>query len=145
MVKYVGESIVRKDAREKVTGQAIFTFDIDNIPNMLFGKFLASPVAHAKIISIDTTEAETIPGVVTIVTGKDWPVKIGLYAGDRDILAVEKVTWIGQPIAAVAAESEEIAEKALESIKVEYDILTPILDPIEAKSSCRLAIPVQGK
>lgn len=134
----MGESIARKDAHEKVTGTALYTFDIDNIPNMLFGKFLASPVAHAKIISIDTTEAEAIPGVVAIVTGKDWPVKIGLYAGDRDILAVEKVTWIGQPIAAVAAETEEIAEQALSLIKVKYDNLTPILDPVESMTSKNL-------
>ena len=119
MVDYVGQSVERKDAREKVTGLAKYAFDIDYLPNMLVSKFLTSPHAHAKILSIDITKAELLPGVHGIVTGKDWPVKIGLYAGDRDILAVDKVVWIGQPVAAVAAESLDIVEKALGLIKVE--------------------------
>ncbi len=135
MTKYVGQSVARKDANEKVTGQALYAFDIDYIPNMLIGKFLTSTIAHGKILSIDTTEAEKLPGVVAIVTGKDWPVKIGLYAGDRDILAVEKVVWIGQPVVAVAAESETIAEEALSLVKIKYDPLKPIFDPVEAMSS----------
>ncbi|MHA1976818.1 MAG: xanthine dehydrogenase family protein molybdopterin-binding subunit [Candidatus Hodarchaeales archaeon] len=135
MNKYVGQSIARIDAGEKVSGQALYAVDIDYIPNMLKGKFLTSPIAHGKILSIDTTEAEKLSGVVAIVTGKDWPVKIGLYAGDRDILAVEKVVWIGQPVVAVAAESEIIAEKALAMIKIEYEPLEPIFDPVKAMNS----------
>ncbi len=135
MNNYVGKSVARKDAKEKVSGLAEYAVDIDYIPNLLSGKFLTSPIAHARIVSIDTTEAEKIPGVVAIVTGKDWPVKIGLYAGDRDILAVEKVVWIGQPVVALAAESEIIAEKALSLIKVEYQSLEPIFDPKKAMES----------
>jgi carbon-monoxide dehydrogenase large subunit len=140
LTNYVGQSIERKDAREKATGLAKYAFDIDYIPDMLVSKFLTSPHAHAKILSIDTTKAKQLPGVQGIVTGKDWPVKIGLYAGDRDILAVEKVVWIGQPVVAVAAESLDIAEKALELIKVEYEVLKPILDPIKAKSSNKILV-----
>ncbi|MHA2073190.1 MAG: xanthine dehydrogenase family protein molybdopterin-binding subunit [Candidatus Hodarchaeales archaeon] len=140
MARYVGKSIPRKDAIEKVTGAASYAFDIDNIPNLLFGKFLTSPHAHARIVSIDSSEAEKIPGVVAVVTGKDWPVRIGLYAGDRDILAVEKVVWIGQPVVAIAAKSEEIAETALEHIKIEYDPLPAVFDPVKAKKSNKILV-----
>ena len=133
--KYVGQPIPRKDAFEKVTGIANFAFDIDYLPNLLVGKFLTSPHAHAKIVSIDTSAAEKIPGVEAIATGRDWPVKIGLYAGDRDILAVEKVVWIGQPVVVVAARTEEIAEEALELIKIEYDPRKAVIDPVSAKDS----------
>jgi CO/xanthine dehydrogenase Mo-binding subunit len=135
MNKYVGQSVARKDAIEKISGTAMYAFDIDNIPNMLTCKFLASPKAHARIISIDTSKADSLPGVVAVVTGKDWPVKIGLYAGDRDIIAVEKVVWVGQPVAAVAAETEEIAEEALSLITVNYEELTPIFDPMKSMKS----------
>ncbi len=140
MTRYVGQSVPRKDAFDKVSGSAVYAFDIDNIPDMLFCKFLTSPHAHARIVSIDTSNAKKIPGVAAIATGKDWPVKIGLYAGDRDILAVEKVVWIGQPVVAIAAESERIAAKALESVHIEYKILPSILDPIEAKTSSDILV-----
>ncbi len=140
MTNYIGKSIPRKDAFDKVSGAAVYAFDIDNIPDMLFCKFLTSPHAHARIVSIDTSSAEKIPGVAAIATGKDWPVKIGLYAGDRDILAVEKVVWIGQPVVAVAAQTEEIAERALEAIEIEYEILPAILDPVAAKDSNEILV-----
>ncbi|MHA1946369.1 MAG: xanthine dehydrogenase family protein molybdopterin-binding subunit [Candidatus Hodarchaeales archaeon] len=135
MNRYVGQSVARKDAYDKISGAATYAFDLDNIPNMLICKFLASPRAHAKIISIDSSKAESLSGVVAVVTGKDWPVKIGLYAGDRDILAVEKVVWVGQPVVAVASETEAIAEEALGLIKIEYEDLPPIFDPMEAMKS----------
>lgn len=140
MTRYVGQSVPRKDAFEKVSGAAVYAFDIDNIPGMLSCKFLTSPYAHARIVSIDTSAAEVMLGVEAVVTGKDWPVKIGLYAGDRDILAVEKVVWIGQPVVAVAAQTEEIAEHALEAIKIEYELLPAIIDPVAAKDSNEILI-----
>ncbi|MFX0182455.1 MAG: xanthine dehydrogenase family protein molybdopterin-binding subunit [Candidatus Hodarchaeota archaeon] len=140
MGKYIGQSVMRKDSEEKVRGTALYAFDIDNIPDLLVGKLLTSPYAHARIVSIDTSTAETMSGVEAVVTGRDWPVKIGLYAGDRDILAVEKVVWIGQPVVAVAAHTEEIAERALETIKVEYDPLPAVIDPILAKKSNKILI-----
>ncbi|MFX0207773.1 MAG: xanthine dehydrogenase family protein molybdopterin-binding subunit, partial [Candidatus Hodarchaeota archaeon] len=140
MGKYVGQSVPRKDAIEKVSGTAVYTFDIDNIPNLLYCKFVTSPHAHARIISIDTSKAEKLDGVSAVVTGKDWSVKIGLYAGDRDILAVEKAVWIGQPVVAVAAESEKIACEALELIQIKYEVLPCVLDPIEAKNSSEILV-----
>ncbi|MFX1248804.1 MAG: xanthine dehydrogenase family protein molybdopterin-binding subunit [Promethearchaeota archaeon] len=140
MVNYVGQSIPRKDAFNKVSGAAIYAFDIDNFPNMLYCKFLTSPHAHAQILSIDTSKAEELPGVAAVVTGKDWPIKIGLYAGDRDILAVEKVVWLGQPVVAVAAESERLASQALELVNIHYEILPNVLDPLEAKNSTKILV-----
>jgi len=135
MQKIIGQPIPRKDAFEKITGKAIFTFDIDNIPHLLYAKFLTSPYAHARIININTSDAENLPGVKAIVTGRDWPVKIGLYAGDRDILAFEKVRWMGQPVVAIAAKTEKIAEDALQKIKIDYEQLPAIFDPVKAKES----------
>ncbi|MHA2224492.1 MAG: xanthine dehydrogenase family protein molybdopterin-binding subunit [Candidatus Hodarchaeales archaeon] len=135
MTKYVGQAVTRKDAFAKVTGTATYAFDIQNVQNLLVGKFLTSPHAHARIISIDISLAETMSGVEAVVTGKDWPVKIGLYAGDRDILAVEKVVWVGQPVVAVAAQTEEIAERALKQIKVDYEPLPAVFDPVSAKNN----------
>ncbi|MHA1227495.1 MAG: hypothetical protein ACTSPV_12185 [Candidatus Hodarchaeales archaeon] len=140
MAKYVGQSIPRKDGIEKINGSAIYAFDIDNIPHLLHAKFLTSPHAHAKIISVDTSKVEALPGVAAVVTGKDWPVRIGLYAGDRDILAVEKVVWVGQPVVAVAATSEKIAEKALALIDIKYEPLPVLLDPVEAKNNKKILI-----
>jgi len=79
MNRYVGQSVARKDAYDKISGEATYAFDLDNIPNMLICKFLASPRAHAKIISIDSSNAESLSGVVAVVTGKDWP------AADTDL------------------------------------------------------------
>jgi carbon-monoxide dehydrogenase large subunit len=140
MRKYIGQSVLRKDSEEKVRGSALYAFDIDKIPQLLVGKFLTSPHAHARIVSIDTSKAETMPGVEAVVTGKDWPVKIGLYAGDRDILAVEKVVWVGQPVVAVAAHTMEIAERALEVINIVYEPLPAVINPILAKESNEILI-----
>ncbi|MHA1974649.1 MAG: xanthine dehydrogenase family protein molybdopterin-binding subunit [Candidatus Hodarchaeales archaeon] len=140
MSKYVGQSVLRKDGIEKINGSALYAFDIDNIPHLLYAKFLTSPHAHAKILSIDTTKAEKLPGVAAVATGKDWPVRIGLYAGDRDILAVEKVVWVGQPVVAIAATSEEIAEKALSLVDIKYEPLPILLDPVKAKNNKKILI-----
>lgn len=140
MQKIIGQPIPRKDAFEKITGKAIFTFDVNNIPHLLYAKFLTSPYAHARIININTSDAEKISGVKAIVTGKDWPVKIGLYAGDRDILAFEKVRWVGQPVVAIAATTEKIAEDALQKIKIDYEPLPAIIDPVKAKESRKILV-----
>jgi len=129
----VGTSPIVKDARLKVTGQAIYTQDV-NIPGMLHGKILRSPLAHAKIISIDTAEAELLPGVRAVVTHKDCrPDGMNSYwSPPRLMFAVDKVRFVGDPVAAVAADTVEIAEEAVKLIKVEYQELPLVLDPIEA-------------
>src|SRR6056297_528001 len=127
----ISKSVNRIKALEKVTGNATFVHDME-VQGMLHAKMKLSPHAHAKIVNIDTSEAEKLPGVWTVLTGKDLPYKVGLYLVDKDILAVNKVRYQGEPLAAVAAETEEIAEKAVELIEVEYEELEAALDVKEA-------------
>lgn len=128
---YVGKNVDRLDAVEKVTGEATYTKDIE-LPGMLYAKFKKSTRPHAKIVEIDTEKAEELPGVRTVITGKDVPFKFGKYIEDRDILARKKVRYVGEPVAAVAADTEEIAEEAVELIEVEYEDLEPVFDPLES-------------
>lgn len=130
--RVVGTSVNRKDALEKVTGAAKFVDDMKFGPGLLHAKLLRSPYPHARIIRIDTSEAEALPGVRAVVTGKDFNQYIGLYLLDRTLYAVDKVRYVGEPVAGVAAESEEIAESALKYIDVEYEELTGIFDPEDA-------------
>jgi carbon-monoxide dehydrogenase large subunit len=133
MVNYfaVGEPIPRVDAVEKVTGRAIYGNDLF-FANMLYGKALRSPYAHAKIVNIDVTKAQRLPGVKAIVTGKDNPGLGGEALKDYPFLAVDKVRYVGEPVAAVAAVDEETAEEALDVIAVEYEQLPAVLDPLKA-------------
>ncbi|MEC9487870.1 MAG: xanthine dehydrogenase family protein molybdopterin-binding subunit [Halanaerobium sp.] len=127
----IGKSITRIDAVEKAMGVAPYVHDLE-MPGMLFAKILTSPHAHARIVRIDTSEAEKLPGVWAILTGKDLDYKIGLYLVDKDILAKEKVIYQGEPVVAVAAETDDIASQALEAIEVEYEELPAVFDPREA-------------
>jgi 4-hydroxybenzoyl-CoA reductase subunit alpha len=139
MSKYsvIGQKVHRVDGTEKVTGAAKYTFDIV-LPNMLYGKILRSPYPHAKILKIDTSRAEKLVGVKAVVTGKD---TIGKKNGiwrrfpelcDEEILCREKVRYIGDPVAAVAAIDEDTAEQALDLIDVEYEPLPAVFDPLDA-------------
>lgn len=128
---YVGEEVERIDAFEKVTGTAIYTADM-KLQGMLYTRLLRSPHAHARIVKIDTTEAERLPGVRAILTGEETPYRIGIYMADKEPLARGKVRHVGEPVAAVAADTEEIAERAVELIKVEYEELPAVFDPREA-------------
>ena len=125
----IGESKPRVDAREKVTGAAIFADDLQFGNSLLHARIKRSPHPHARIKSINTSQAKLLPGVKTVVTGEDFPGYIGLYLQDRYIFCREKVLYVGDPVAGVAAISEEIAEKALDLIEVEYELLEPVLDP----------------
>ena len=125
------------DGIAKVTGRATFTFDV-KLPNMLFGKILRSPYAHARILNINTSKAEKLPGVRSVVTGKD---TIGKNQGiwrrfkelcDEGIFVREIARYIGEPVAAVAAVDEDSAEEALDFIEVEYEQLPAVFDPLEA-------------
>ena len=130
----VGKRLAKLDAPDKATGRAIYTEDII-LPNMLIGKTLLSPHAHANIISINTEKAKALPGVKVILTGEDVPdVTYGTSPPryDENILAKDKVRFVGDVIASVAAEDEETAYKAIELIEVEYEILPSVFDPFEA-------------
>ncbi len=131
----VGKSVIRVDAVDKATGGAIYASDIE-LPQMLYAKVLRSPHPHARIVSIDTSKAEQLPEVVCVLTSKDVPQKkVGMYVLDEDFLAKDIVRSIGAPVAAVAAESIEAAEEALELISVKYEPLPAIFDPEEAMST----------
>jgi CO/xanthine dehydrogenase Mo-binding subunit len=131
----VGTSVRRVDGVDKVTGQARYAGDLI-IPGMIEGKFLRSPYAHARIVSIDARAAEALPGVIAVVTSKDFT-DISPYAGrgknkDHPIIAVERVIFAGQPVAAVAALDRATAEEALGKITVEYEELPAVIDVDEA-------------
>jgi len=127
----IGKRIPKLDAIDKVTGRAIYGHDM-KVPRMLYGKILRSDRAHARILNIDTSRAERLPGVKAVITGYDIPdVRVG-FAGDNPVLKTGKVRSFRDEIAAVAAVDEETAQEALELIEVEYEDLPAVFDPEEA-------------
>jgi 4-hydroxybenzoyl-CoA reductase alpha subunit len=132
--QWVGYGIPRVDSLSKAMGSAKFTNDIF-LPNMLHGKIFRSSYPHARILNIDTKKAERLRGVKGIITGRDTPgEKYGILPEKRDqyLLAMDKVRFIGEEVAAVAAVDEETALEALELIKVDFEPLQPVFDPVEA-------------
>ena len=125
----VGESKPRIDAREKVTGTVTYTDDLQFGNALLHARIKRSPHPHAFIKGIDVSKARALPGVKAVVTGQDFPGYIGLYLQDRYIFCRDRVRYVGDPVAGVAAINEEIAQKALDLIDVEYEVLEPVLDP----------------
>lgn len=124
----IGVSIPRKEAFDKVTGTAKYTDDFIS-PGMLYGKILTSPYAHAKINSIDVSNAKEAPGVKAVITGDYFPTLCGTVIEDRPPIARDKVRYNGEPVAVVVANSEQEAMKALKLIKVEYEPL-PVVNSI---------------
>ncbi|OGO21458.1 MAG: hypothetical protein A2144_03370 [Chloroflexi bacterium RBG_16_50_9] len=139
----VGKSLLRVDALEKATGKAKFTSEEGiGVPGMLYGKVLYSPHPHAIIRSIDTSRARRLNGVKAVLTGKDAPDhRSGMMIDDRHVLSRERVRFIGDAVAAVAAETVEAAEEALELIDVKYEQLPAIFDAEEAmKPDCPVVL-----
>jgi CO/xanthine dehydrogenase Mo-binding subunit len=124
-LKYVGHSVPRVDGVDKVTGKAKFVGDIV-VPGMLYGKILRSPYPHARIRAIDATEAEALPGVVAVLTAADIDDLNPIYNG-RPIIAMHKVRYVGEPVAAVAALDLATAEEALGLIQVDYEELPAVV------------------
>ncbi len=125
----IGKSVPRVDAREKVIGAAIFTDDVQFGPGLLHARILRSPHPHALVKKLDVSKARALPGVKAVVTGEDTPGYIGLYLQDRHIFCRDRVRYVGDPVAGVAATDEETAEQALSLIEVDYEPLPPVLDP----------------
>ena len=123
----IGRSHRKVDAVAKVTGSTEFADDIV-LPRMGFAKLLHSPHAHARIVGIDVTAAASAQGVYAVITGSDLPIRFGILpvSEDEHALAPDKVRFVGDPIAAVAAVSEDVAVAALEQIQVEYEPLQAI-------------------
>ncbi|MEK7849694.1 MAG: molybdopterin cofactor-binding domain-containing protein [Candidatus Omnitrophota bacterium] len=134
----VGKSVPRIDARQKATGEAVYAFDL-KLPGMLVGKMLRSPYPHARILNIDTSKAEKLEGVAAVITAEDtFKIKFGsnefFFPNTVDQMALEseKVRYIGDEIAAVAAVDEETAQKALSLISVKYEVLPAVFDAVLA-------------
>ncbi|MGC8908571.1 MAG: xanthine dehydrogenase family protein molybdopterin-binding subunit [Desulfomonilaceae bacterium] len=126
----VGKSIPRIDSRAKVTGEAVFTADL-TLPKMLAAKILRSPHPHARIVHIDVSKAKALRGVYAVVTGRDTAgEKWGVfrYTRDQQLLCVDKVRYVGDEVAAVAAVDEETALEAINLIRVEYEELPAVFD-----------------
>ena len=135
--KWVGTRPIRPDGLDKVTGKAQFGADL-TLPGMLFGKVVRSPHAHARILSIDTSTAESMLGVKAVITGSDFPdlAANGAHASDIDVannaIARDKVLYEGHVVAAVAATTRELAEAAAKAVDVSYEVLPHVLTVDEA-------------
>ncbi len=131
--KVIGKALRKVDAVAKVTGATRFADDLA-FPRMLYCKLLRSPHPHARVISVDTTAAVKLEGVVAALTGKDLPIPFGILpvSQDEHALCVDKVRFVGDPVAAVAATSEEAATAALDLIEAQYEPLRPIADAEDA-------------
>jgi 4-hydroxybenzoyl-CoA reductase subunit alpha len=129
----IGTARPKVDAYAKVTGRALYADDI-MLPRMLYGRLLRSPHAHARILSIDTRRALELPGVVAVLTGEDLPQKFGILPSSQDeyALAIDKVRYVGDPVAAVAAIDPDILDEALKLIEVEYEVLPALMSIDEA-------------
>ncbi len=129
--RVVTHGVTRYDAPDKVSGRATYTADL-RLPGMIHGKILTSPIAHGIIRRIDVSRARALPGVLDVITGADVPdVRYGVSPArfDEHVLATERVRYVGDEVAAVAAVDEETAERALELIEVEYEELPAAFDP----------------
>lgn len=127
----IGQGVRRIDAPEKVTGSAVYTHDLE-FAGLLEAAVLPSPHAFARICSIDVSGAAALDGVVAVITGNDVKGIYGTTIKDRPILAQGVVRFVGEPVAAVAAISKEIAKQAVELIEVNYEEMQPVFEPVEA-------------
>ena len=129
--KVIGKPVVRKDVLAKVTGAQEYIADMD-LPKQLHAAVYRSPLPHARILKIDTSRARAYPGVRAVVTGEDAPYYYGRFFKDQTFLALDRVRYMGEPVAAVAADTREIAWEAARLITAEYEELPLVDDVLEA-------------
>ena len=128
----IARPAARVDGLDKVSGQTVYAADV-TLPGALWTKVLRSSLPHARIVSLDTSAASAVPGVRAVLTGRDVAsVRVGLRMRDMPILAIDKVRFSGEAVAAVAADTPEAAEEAIEAIRVEYEELPGVYDPVAA-------------
>jgi len=130
-MRVIGRPVVRLDALDKVTGAAKYVGDM-KFPGVLHAAILRSDCSHGRIKRIDIKDALALPGVHAVVTGEKYPKPTGLYLKDRTLFAVDKVRYYGEPVAGVVAETPELAKEAARLIRVEYEQLPPVYDPLSA-------------
>ena len=130
-MRYIGKDVEKVDAYVKVSGKAIYQGDV-KIDGMLYGAVLRAKYPHAKILSINTSQAESVDGVIKVLTYKDIPAEnlFGKAVADQPVLCDDKVRYLGDAVALVIAESKDIAEEAKNYINVEYEVLQPITDVV---------------
>src|ERR1700674_2797080 len=138
----VGRAIPRLEARAKVTGRAEYVHNL-RLPGMLHGKIFRSTIPHGRIRGIDTSAAQEMPGVHAVFTGQDiLRVIPNPYFGpafhDQPILALEKVRFVGEPVAVVLSHDPHIADAAVQTIAAEYEELPPVFDEVEAMTSAAI-------
>jgi len=150
----VGKSLTKPDAFAKVSGQTKFADDLA-LPRMVYGRILRSPHPHARLLGVDISRARALPGVLAVLTGDDLPVKFGILpvSQDEEALAREKVRYVGDPIAAVAATDEWIADEALDLIDVQFKALPAYMsiddaiaggdEPIHGRSNVHKAVALE--
>ncbi len=149
----IGRSVTRLDAQAKVTGEALYPGDI-NLPDQAYMKILFAKRPHAIVKQIDTSKAEALPGVIAVFTAKDVPMnEYGLIMPDQPVLCgpgsskpyADRVRWIGDQIALVVADTEELAAQGRDLVIVEYEDLPVLLDPVEAmKDGAPMLHPERG-
>jgi CO/xanthine dehydrogenase Mo-binding subunit len=127
----VGTGARRVESTGKLTGEAVYVGDMA-MPGMLHAQVKTSPHARAKIVRIDTSRAEALPGVRAVIIGKELDYRLGLYVVDKEILAKEEVRHYGEAVAGVAADTIETAKEAVELIEVEYEVLPAVLNHMDA-------------
>src|SRR5436190_5808942 len=134
----IGKPTAMLDGKARVSGVAQYTADL-TLPGMLYGKILHSTVPHARIVKIDTSRAEALSGVRSVVVGEEFPNRYGILpiGHDEAALATDKVRYVGDNVAAVAADTEAIAEEALMLIDVEYEPLSAWFDAEDAMAAER--------
>ena len=153
MATYVGKPLKRFEDPRLVTGQGSFVDDL-TLPGMLHAMVLRSPHAHARILSFDAAPARALPGVAAVLTASDLAGAVrdipprptreleGLQVPEHPVLARHKVCYVGQPVAIVVAQDRYIAKDALDLLRVEYDPLPPLIDPVAAaQDSSHLCTP----
>jgi len=150
----VGKSLTKPDAYPKVSGQTRFADDLA-LPRMVYGRLLRSPHPHARVLHVDATRARALPGVLAVLTGEDLPVKFGILpvSQDEEALASDRVRYVGDPIAAVAATDEWIADEALDLIELQLQELPAFMtidealagkgEPIHGQSNVHKAVALE--
>lgn len=133
--KFIGKPVQRVDGEVKISGAAQFVDDLEFGPDLLYAAIVESPLAHARIDSIDTAAAAAVPEVVKIVSGPDFPYTFGLYMHDRYVFAQDRVRFVGEQVAAVIARNPVAALKAAALVKVRYTELPPVLNTAQALAS----------
>ncbi|MCH6546109.1 MAG: xanthine dehydrogenase family protein molybdopterin-binding subunit, partial [Deltaproteobacteria bacterium] len=132
MSSVIGSSLPRVEGYAKVTGGCLYAADFQR-PGALWGKVLHSPLPHARILNIDTSKAQSLPGVKAVITATDMsPRLVGATLKDMPMMAKDRVRFVGEEIAAVAAVDQDIAEEAVGLIEVDYEELPTVFDPLDA-------------